>query len=249
MTNRLRYVKMSMHPLGLHGLARRSPWAAAWWSVALPGLGHFYLGSFTKGFIFMVWEIGVNTMANLNLAIYHSILGNFEQAQEVLVLKWAVLYPGVYLLAIWDAYRVAVENNRLYDLERLQEQRYFEYHTKAWYGSNWLLKCNPWWAAFWSVILGGGGHFLNMQLLKGVILMGWYLLISIQSGLSEAAIHTLLGQYEMAHQVVDYQWLLFWPSIHMFNIWDAYEDCVQQNKLHDEALYYWLKEQEKPGET
>ncbi|MFZ5824296.1 MAG: hypothetical protein ACOY94_08215 [Bacillota bacterium] len=244
-----KYVKMTLHPLGVQGLTQRSPWAAAWWSVALPGLGHFYLGSFAKGFILISWEIVINTMANLNLAIYYTLIGDVPQAAQVLELKWVVLYPGIYMLAIWDSYRVAVEENRLYDLERLQAKRFFEYHTTAFFGQNMLLKRNPWVPVFWSAVLGGAGHFHNMQLIKGAMLMGWYLVIVIKSSLSQAVVYTLLGQYDLAQQVVDYQWILFWPSIHLFNIWNAYVDCVEQNKLYDEAQYYWLKEQEKPTST
>lgn len=234
---------MALNPIGVQGLTRRSPWVAAWWSVAMPGLGHFYLGSFAKGVILMSWEIVVNTMSHLNLAIYHSVLGHADVAKEVLVLKWALLYPGFYMLAVWDAYRLAVDSNRVYELERLQERRYFHYHTMAPFGQNYLLIRNPWWPVFWSAIISGAGHFLNMQLIKGFVLMGWYLVISIKSGMSEAVFYTFVGQFEMARQVVDYQWLLFWPSIHMFNIYEAYSDCVEQNKLFHEAQQYWLKHQ------
>lgn len=242
------YVKMALHPFGLDGLHRRNPWAAAWWSVALPGLGHFYLGSNAKGLILMVWEIVVNTMSNLNLAIYHALLGHPEVSREVLVMKWAVIYPPVYMLAVWDAYRCAVSNNRICELEELQAERVFQSHTLSFYGQNALSRRNPWVAFFWSLLLGGAGHFYNMQLIKGVILMGWHFVISQQSGLSEAIVHTLLGQWDLAKQCVDYQWLLFWPSIHMFNVWNAYVDCVEQNKLSDEALLYRLRHG-GPGST
>lgn len=213
----------------------------------MPGLGHLYLGSFTKGIILMTWEIVVNAQANLNLAIYYSLLGNGEQAKQVLDLQWALLYPPFYMVTVWDAYRLAVENNRLYDLERLQSQRAFQYHTRAFYGQNMLQTRNPWMAVFWAAMLGGAGHFHNMQLLKGTVLMGWYLVVAIKSGLNIALYHTLTGEFDLAKQVVDYEWLLFWPSVYLFNIWDAYHDCVEQNKLCDEAQYYWLKRQYGPG--
>lgn len=239
----IRFIRMSLHPLGLQQLHRRNPWAAAWWSVALPGLGHFYNGSYFKGFILMTWEIVVNIQSNLNLAIYHSMLGDPQMAGQVLNMRWAILYPPIYMLAVWDAYRVTVEANKLHDLERLQRQRYFEFHTMSFYGQNILLRRNPWVAAFWAAVLGGAGHFHNMQLSKGAMLMAWHLAIWLNSGMSRAVVFTLLGRTDLIPEVINYEWLLFWPSIHMFNVWNAWVDCVGSNNLYDEAELQWLREQ------
>ncbi len=236
-----RLIKMSLHPLGLQYLNRRNPWAAAWWSVALPGLGHFYNGSFLKGFILMSWEIVVNLQSNLNLAIYHTLLGNPDLAREVLNIRWAILYPPVYMLAIWDAYRVTVEGNKLWDLERLQQHRYFDYHTMTFYGQNMLVRRNPWVAAFWAAALGGAGHFHNMQLVKGIMLMSWHLAIWLNSGMSKAVFYTLIGRTDLIAEVINYQWLLFWPSVHMFNVWNAWVDCIGLNNLYDEAELHWFR--------
>lgn len=239
----VRLVKMSLGPWGLNYLHRRNPWVAAWWSVALPGLGHLYCGSYFKGTVLMAWEIGVNIVGNINQSIFHSILGDPQLATDVLSLRWAILYPPLYLLAIYDAYRVAVECNRLYDLERLQRLRHYEYHTMTFYGQNMLLRRNPWVAAFWALALGGAGHFHNMQLFKGLVLMMWHVAIWLQSGMSQAVALTLLGRTQEIPQVINVEWLLFWPSIHMFNIWNAWVDCVDQNTLCDEAELAWLRSQ------
>lgn len=243
----IRYIRMSLHPLGLGFLHRRNAWAAAWWSVALPGLGHFYVGSYVKGLILVAWEIVVNHQAQLNLAIYHTLLGRPDLARQVLVMKWAVLYPAIYMLSVWDAYRLAAESNRLCDLEALQRRRHFEYHTMTFYNENSLVKRTPWVSIFWSLALGGGGHFYNMQLFKGVILMGWHLVITLTAGVNDALVYTLHGRGDLAHQAADYQWLLFWPSIYLFNLWNAYVDTVEQNRLYEEAALHWLQRQRAPA--
>lgn len=238
-----RYRKMIMTPLGVNFVHTCNPWVAVWWSVALPGLGHFYLGAHLKGFILMSLEIILNNLSHLNLAIYHSLLGDVARAREVLVMKWAFLYPAVYLLSFWDAYRLAVELNWLAKLEAQQPQRHFNYQHLCIWGHGMLVKRSPWVAWFWSTFVFGAGHLYNSQLLKGAMLMGWQIALIALASASNAVYLTLLGQGRLAAESVDYQWLLFLPSMYLFSMWDAYHDCVEQNKLAEEAQWDWLGRQ------
>lgn len=107
----VRYCKMDISPLGINYLHRSNPWAAAWWSAALPGFGHLHLGSYVKGFIFMAGEIFINLKARINLAIFYTFIGDFEKANHVFNERWGLYYMAVWVFAIYDAYRISIEIN------------------------------------------------------------------------------------------------------------------------------------------
>lgn len=71
--------------------------------------------------------------------------------------------------------------------------------------------------------------------------MGWFVAIIFQSHIYKAIIETFLGHFAMAKQAVDYQWLLFFPSIYVFAIWDSYNDAVETNKLFAEQQKNYLR--------
>lgn len=237
---------MKLHPWGATYLHQRNPWVPAWWSAAMPGLGHFCQGSYAKGFILMSLEIFLNHAAHLNLAIHYALTGRTALAQQVLDLKFALLYPSFYLLAIWDAYRLAVDSNTLFAKEVSQPRHRYQYHTLEVTGENALVKRSPGMALVMSVFTMGGGHFYNGQLVKAVMLLGWNLVIAIKAQFTTAALHTLLGRPDLASRSLDYQWALFWPSMFMFSVWNAYTDCVELNRLYDEAALYWIKKEYGP---
>jgi hypothetical protein len=77
----------------------------------------------------------------------------------------------------------------------------------------------------WSIALPGFGQILNGKYLKGLLLIGLEFLINVQSNLNEVIISSYHGKFEMAILQTDYQWLMFYPCIYMFAIWDAYRDA------------------------
>lgn len=230
---------MGMTHYGIQYIAKRPAWAAMWWSVLMPGFGHLYVGHTLVGLVLLGWELVINVQANLNLAIYHSILGEYARATEVLQLEWAIMYPFIYLFAMFDAYRLAVEHNNLCQLEELQRERDFTRASLNPLGSiTYLDRRNPLTAAFFSVFIGGLGHIYNLRLPKAVILSVWHVSVMILSNGHKAVLYTLLGRFHEAAAVVDYQWLLFWPSIAIFNIVNAYKDTVESNNLYDDEWHY-----------
>ncbi len=77
----------------------------------------------------------------------------------------------------------------------------------------------------WSIALPGFGQLLNGKYLKGLLLVGLEFLINVQSRLNEVIISSFHGDFEQAAAQADYQWLMFYPCIYMFGIWDAYRDA------------------------
>jgi hypothetical protein len=233
---------MQMNAYGLALVTPRSPGVALWWSVLLPGFGHFYVGSHLKGFVLLAWEAAINNMAHLNLAIYYSILGEPQQAARVLNLEWAILYPFIYLFSIWDAYRLAVEVSKLNQLEELQGHRQFtRIKLHPIWGMNFLEKRNPFTAAFFSILVGGLGHLYNLRIAKAAMLAFWQVLVMVKSHGHEAIAFTLQGRFHDAAAVIDYQWFLFWPSVALFNVVNAYTDAIQLNNLFDDEWEHRLR--------
>lgn len=215
-------------------LHNKNPWMPMWWSAALPGLGHLCQGQYFKGLVLMSWEILVNTQAKLNLAILYTFTGKFEQARNILNYEWALFYGVIFCFSIVDSYRLSVTYNALARLEKKQPRRSYEFMKMSPYGVNFIDRSHPWVALAWSALLSGFGHIYNMKAVKGIILLSWTVAIIYFAHINQAIIYTFLGQYGKARVAVDYQWLLFFPSLYLFGMWDAYNDTVEMNKLFAE---------------
>jgi len=84
-----------------------------------------------------------------------------------------------------------------------------------------------WQAALWSIAIPGFGQLINKRYIKGLTLIGLELLINMNSGLNMLIIYSFQGQTMAAINATNYQWLMFYPCIYMFAIWDAYHDAEQ----------------------
>lgn len=230
-------VKMDMNKLGINYLHRTNPWAAAWWSAALPGFGHLYLGELLKGIIFMSGEILINTRARINLAIYYTFTGNLEKANNVFNERWGLFYMAIWVYAIYDAYMHSVELNQLSELEEAQEKRHFKKFSITPFGISYLSQRPPLLSAFFSFLVGGMGQAYNFEFAKSIILLTWVLIINYYSHFNHLIDKFVSRQDIFLHQV-NWQWLLYVPSIFVFCIWDSYVGAVEINKLLVEEQRY-----------
>jgi len=78
---------------------------------------------------------------------------------------------------------------------------------------------------FWSIALPGLGQFLNGKYVKAIVLLALELMINSGSRLNLAIMFSFQGDLEAAARHVDYQWLLFYPCVYVFSVWDAYRDA------------------------
>lgn len=77
----------------------------------------------------------------------------------------------------------------------------------------------------WSIALPGFGQMLNGKIFKGVLFIGLEFLVNVQSNLNETIISSFHGEIERAINQANYGWLMFYPCLYMFAIWDAYKDA------------------------
>ncbi|USK61937.1 hypothetical protein [Peribacillus asahii] len=77
----------------------------------------------------------------------------------------------------------------------------------------------------WSIALPGFGQILNGKFFKGLLFIILEFLINVQSNLNQVIIYSFQGDIQSAIEQTNYQWLMFYPCIYMFAIWDAYRDA------------------------
>ncbi|MCI3920088.1 hypothetical protein MO973_07580 [Paenibacillus sp. TRM 82003] len=77
----------------------------------------------------------------------------------------------------------------------------------------------------WSIALPGFGQLLNGRLVKGIVLIVLEFLVNVHARLNLVIMSSFQGNIEMAIQLVDFQWLLFYPCLYMFAIWDGFRDA------------------------
>ncbi|MFD2656463.1 MULTISPECIES: hypothetical protein [Gracilibacillus] len=80
-------------------------------------------------------------------------------------------------------------------------------------------------ALLWSIAFPGFGQFLNRRLIKGSILILLEFLVNVQSNFNLAILYSFTGEIQKAIYVTNFQWLMFYPCLYMFSMWDAYRDA------------------------
>ncbi|MGQ7886648.1 hypothetical protein [Paenibacillus sp. WC2504] len=85
----------------------KSPYAAALWSLCLPGFGQLYVREYFIGIILLASEIAFNILSKLNWSIYYSFTGKLQESSEIVNMGWGLFYPSVYAFNIWHAYNTA----------------------------------------------------------------------------------------------------------------------------------------------
>ncbi|HZG58005.1 MAG TPA: hypothetical protein VEZ38_16050 [Paenibacillus sp.] len=76
-------------------------------SIVMPGGGQIYNRQFIKGFVFFFLEHIINYLAFINKAIYLDFNGYRIEALNQVNYQFALFYPGIYVLGVYDAYRNA----------------------------------------------------------------------------------------------------------------------------------------------
>jgi hypothetical protein len=217
-----------------------NPWVVAWWSAAFPGFGFIMLGSYVKGFLFVIWELVINQKTHLNLAIYYSFTGRFDQAKEVLDLNWLLLYVPVYIFGIWLSYRLAVDLNKLTILAKREDSSIIPVKINSWEIA-FLDKRVPWLAAVLSLLSPGLGQLYTHRVPISFFLMLDLIVVVYCANWLPALHYTLTGAFSQAAAILDPQWLLYFPSLIGFGIYDAYTNAVQYNRLFDEEQSRFLR--------
>lgn len=80
-------------------------------------------------------------------------------------------------------------------------------------------------ALLWSVAFPGFGQLLNKKYVKGIFFVLLEFIVNVQSHFNEIILYSFHGEIEKAVQHANYQWLLFYPCVYFFAMWDAFKDA------------------------
>ena len=84
----------------------------------------------------------------------------------------------------------------------------------------------------WSIALPGFGQFLNGKLIKGIVFVSLEFLINVNANFNVVIISSFHGEIEKAIAQTDYLWLMFYPCLYFFAMWDAYKDAGGGNRKY-----------------
>ncbi|EWG12690.1 hypothetical protein [Cytobacillus firmus] len=85
-------------------------------------------------------------------------------------------------------------------------------------------------AVFWSIALPGFSQLLAGQLWKGTLFVVLEFIINVYSHFNSAIMFSFMGEIDKAVHVLNYQWLMFYPCLYMFAMWDAYRSAMPENE-------------------
>lgn len=228
--------------LGTTQIHLRNPYVVTWWSITYPGFGHLLVSKYLRGFILFIWEVIVNLMAHVNLAILYMFQGNFTASMEVLDTRWVLAYMPVYLFAIWDSYRACVDLNNIYLLTE-REAHPFNSFSIGSFEINYLDKRDPIMAVIWSLFIPGLGQLYIHRILAAFFLIAWTVTFLYLSHTFETGVLLFVGDFQQATAVLRPEFLLFLPSIYGYAIYDAYANTVENNKLFEKEQKAFLQRQ------
>ncbi len=77
----------------------------------------------------------------------------------------------------------------------------------------------------WSIALPGFGQILNGDFIKGTLFILLEIIINVLSNFNEVIYLSFNGQIEESIQQANYQWLLFYPCLYFFSMWDAFKNA------------------------
>ncbi|GAB4074131.1 hypothetical protein GCM10028778_16340 [Barrientosiimonas marina] len=86
-------------------------------------------------------------------------------------------------------------------------------------------KKSPIVALAWAVGLPGFGQIYNRDYVWALVLMAWELYVNLQAEINLSLYYTIQLDFEQAHDIVNFEWGLFYPSVYAFSMWQAYNQA------------------------
>ena len=68
----------------------------------------------------------------------------------------------------------------------------------------------------------------------------WWIVVCYFSHILQSFQYTALGELDQARAALDYEWLLYVPSMYCFALYDAYTNIVETNRLYDKEQADYL---------
>ncbi|SFM01165.1 hypothetical protein [Pelosinus propionicus] len=85
---------------------------------------------------------------------------------------------------------------------------------------------------FWSIAFPGFGQILNGKIAKGLLFIFLEFSINVNANLNEVIIFSFTGDISQAIAKTNYEWMMFYPCVYSFAIWDAFRDAGGGKSLY-----------------
>ncbi|QQK81612.1 hypothetical protein HUG20_17955 [Salicibibacter cibi] len=85
-------------------------------------------------------------------------------------------------------------------------------------------------AILWSIALPGFAQLLSRNYVKGILLILIEIIVNVQGNLNTLIVLSFQGHTQEAVQQADYLWIMFYPCLYFFAIWDAYKNAGGDEK-------------------
>lgn len=85
-------------------------------------------------------------------------------------------------------------------------------------------------AVLWNIAFPGFSQLLTGNYIKGILFVSLEFIMNMKSHFNMGIMFSFLGEIEKAEAVVNYQWLMFYPCVYMFAMWDAYRTAMPANE-------------------
>ncbi|MBB6450758.1 hypothetical protein HNR44_002748 [Geomicrobium halophilum] len=82
----------------------------------------------------------------------------------------------------------------------------------------------------WSIALPGFGHLLYGKYIKGIFLILGEVIINVMGRFNHVIVLSFHGRTQEAIEQADYQWLMFYPCLYFYSIWDAYKEVSEKDR-------------------
>ncbi|WP_166238908.1 hypothetical protein [Paenibacillus turpanensis] len=77
----------------------------------------------------------------------------------------------------------------------------------------------------WNIALPGVAQLLNHKYVKGILFIGLEFLVNVQANFNKVIILSFHGEINQAIAEANYQWLMFYPCLYMFAVWDGFREA------------------------
>src|SRR4051812_11959781 len=85
-------------------------------------------------------------------------------------------------------------------------------------------------AILWNIAFPGFSQLLMGHYVKGILFVLLEFVINANSQFNSAIMYSFLGEMDQAYSVLNFQWLMFYPCVYMFALWDAYRSSMPEDE-------------------
>jgi hypothetical protein len=89
----------------------------------------------------------------------------------------------------------------------------------------------------WSIAFPGFGQILNKKYVKGIFLIVLEFLVNVQSNFNIAIVSSFHGKTDTSLEQINLNWLMFYPCLYFFSMWDAVRDANSCNGKETSLLF------------